>query len=206
MYLYTCREGELGSESEDIARVLDEEGDDEGEYQDEQDEAPEWLFERPTVRQSLGDGAAIGRRLEERRRVQRLPSEGRNREEQPGEAAALVSGPADRGLIPRDGVWVNAYAKWREDAARNSLKAQLAFWPHWVYRQFDAYDLARRAAGEYNKILFLFEFYHCFCLSCYSSSLSGISSPSLYCFPFSGCSVTVSALDVSYTLQKSCIV
>ena len=192
--MHSCREGELGSESEDIARVLDEEGEEETEYQDEQDEAPDWLFERPTVRQRLGDGAAIGRCLEERRRVQRQPSEGRNREEQPGQTAAGISRPADLGLIPRNGVWVNAYAKWREDAARNSMKAQLAFWPHWVYRQFDAYDLARRAAGKYRKCLFLFGIDYSFCFSCLSSFVS-CKALLLPCIvPFSGCSVTVGAL------------
>lgn len=46
----------------------------------------------------------------------------------------------------RGGPYVNAYRKWRKDASRWSMRAQLSTWPHWVYRQYDAFDLARRAA------------------------------------------------------------
>ena len=47
------------------------------------------------------------------------------------------------------GPYSNAYRMWRKDAFRWSKRAQLTALPHWVYRQYDTFDLARRAAGEY---------------------------------------------------------
>lgn len=46
------------------------------------------------------------------------------------------------------GPYANAYRMWRKDASRWSMRAQLTSLPHWVYRQYDTFDLARRAAGE----------------------------------------------------------
>lgn len=48
----------------------------------------------------------------------------------------------------RGGPYANAYKMWRNDASRWKTRAQLTSWPHWVYRQYDTYHLARRAAGE----------------------------------------------------------
>lgn len=56
--------------------------------------------------------------------------------------------PADEGIGLQQGVWANPHKKWRKDASRWGVRAQLTAWPHWVYRQFDAYDLAGRAAGK----------------------------------------------------------
>lgn len=44
------------------------------------------------------------------------------------------------------GPYTNAYRMWRKDAFRWSKRAQLTALPHWVYRQYDTFDLARRAA------------------------------------------------------------
>lgn len=50
---------------------------------------------------------------------------------------------------PQGDPYANAYQMWRKDASRWSMRAQLTALPHWVYRQYDTFDLARRAAGEY---------------------------------------------------------
>ncbi|KAH9570350.1 hypothetical protein CY35_02G035200 [Sphagnum magellanicum] len=47
---------------------------------------------------------------------------------------------------PREGCWGGACKAWAADESKWSLRAQRTAWPHWVYRQFDAYELARRAA------------------------------------------------------------
>nr|XP_024396736.1 protein cereblon-like isoform X4 [Physcomitrium patens] len=47
---------------------------------------------------------------------------------------------------PREGGWGAACKAWATDAGKWRHRAQCTPWPHWVYRQFDAYDLARRAA------------------------------------------------------------
>jgi cereblon len=49
---------------------------------------------------------------------------------------------------PREGGWGGACKAWVADESKWSLRAQRTAWPHWVYRQFDAYELARRAAGK----------------------------------------------------------
>eukprot|EP00850_Spirogloea_muscicola_P010796 SM000064S19818 [mRNA] locus=s64:540139:544359:- [translate_table: standard] len=41
---------------------------------------------------------------------------------------------------------------WREDGRRWRARAPLAAWPHWVYRMYDAYDLARRVADLYHQL------------------------------------------------------
>ncbi|CAM6036740.1 unnamed protein product [Sphagnum compactum] len=46
----------------------------------------------------------------------------------------------------RDGGWGGASKAWASDAAQWQRRAQRTAWPHWVYRQYDAFDLARRAA------------------------------------------------------------
>ncbi|KAG0578077.1 hypothetical protein M758_5G197300 [Ceratodon purpureus] len=50
------------------------------------------------------------------------------------------------GVRPQGGPYANAYRMWRKDASRWSMRAQLTALPHWVYRQYDTFDLARRAA------------------------------------------------------------
>lgn len=37
--------------------------------------------------------------------------------------------------------------RWALDASKCLFQAQRSAWPHWVYRMYDAYDLARHAAG-----------------------------------------------------------
>lgn len=54
---------------------------------------------------------------------------------------------------PREGGWGAACKAWATDAGKWKFRAQCSAWPHWVYRQFDAYDLARRAAGHLSQTL-----------------------------------------------------
>lgn len=60
----------------------------------------------------------------------------------------------------RDG-WGGVCRAWAVDESRWQLRAQRTSWPHWVYRMYDAYDLARRAMGRKN-IWFLFSPFCCF--------------------------------------------
>lgn len=66
-----------------------------------------------------------------------------------GEASTTSNAGARSGKRPRlDGGWGEACKAWASDANKWMHRAQLSTWPHWVYRMYDAYDLARRAAGE----------------------------------------------------------
>jgi len=55
--------------------------------------------------------------------------------------------PVTPGQRLPNGVWGTARTAWSKDARKLVLRAQRSAWPQWVYRQYDAYDLARRAAG-----------------------------------------------------------
>ncbi|XP_024384992.1 uncharacterized protein [Physcomitrium patens] len=62
------------------------------------------------------------------------------------ESSAVGNGLVTGVKRPREGGWGAACKAWATDARKWRHKAQCTAWPHWVYRQFDAYDLARRAA------------------------------------------------------------
>ncbi|XP_024367647.1 uncharacterized protein [Physcomitrium patens] len=164
-----------GDESDDFVDAVagDEEEEDPS---DDDDDGTGSHFERPSIRQRLDVESSIGRRMEELEPVGRDPTEGRNREplEEPLEVSQYTEsgfplegavGIEDRGKkeeslsenttlqvvsVPaarsRGGPYVNPYRKWRKDASRWAMRAPLTTWPHWVYRQYDAFDLARRAA------------------------------------------------------------
>lgn len=69
-----------------------------------------------------------------------------------GEASATSVGTAVEARPTKrtklDGGWGGACKAWAADENKWIYRAQLSTWPHWVYRMYDAYDLARRAAGE----------------------------------------------------------
>ena len=44
--------------------------------------------------------------------------------------------------------WGGACKAWASDESKCLFHIQRTAWPHWVYRMYDAYALARRAAGE----------------------------------------------------------
>lgn len=138
---------------------------------------------RPRVRQRLNTGSSIGRRLEAVQREstegrnrkeeellevrqsteqsqsldeKRKGKEPASEEEQPAHdsedtVARILPVPVVRG---QRGPYAYAYQMWRKDASRWNKRAQLTALPHWVYRQYDTYDLARRAAGERWRFVF----------------------------------------------------
>ncbi|KAL3679706.1 hypothetical protein R1sor_022662 [Riccia sorocarpa] len=55
------------------------------------------------------------------------------------------AGPSNKKL-KLDGAWGGACKVWAADEKKWLRRAQRTAWPHWVYRMYDAYDLARRAA------------------------------------------------------------
>lgn len=65
-----------------------------------------------------------------------------------GEPSVAIGGHVGGVKRPREGGWGAACKAWATDAGKWRHRAQCSAWPHWVYRQFDAYDLARRAAGN----------------------------------------------------------
>lgn len=68
--------------------------------------------------------------------------------ERPMYSGESSGGPVTGVKRPREGGWGAACKAWASDAGKWRFRAQCTAWPHWVYRQFDAYDLARRAAGN----------------------------------------------------------
>ncbi|KAG0572193.1 hypothetical protein KC19_VG075100 [Ceratodon purpureus] len=66
--------------------------------------------------------------------------------EYPGESSGVPIGSPTHVKRPPEGGRGGCCKAWSTDAGKWRYKAQCSAWPHWVYRQFDAYDLARRAA------------------------------------------------------------
>ena len=157
-------------ESDDLIAALTGE-----DSSDDDDSSIDSDFERPRVRQRSNTGSSFTRRSEEIERVGREPTEGRKRKETSMERSSLQAVPSTEGdkveasnqdqpaqseddtapeIVPVSaarsygGPYANAYRMWRKDASRWSMRAQLTALPHWVYRQYDTFDLARRAAGE----------------------------------------------------------
>ncbi|KAL2613317.1 hypothetical protein R1flu_025009 [Riccia fluitans] len=61
------------------------------------------------------------------------------------------AGPSNE-KAKRDGAWGGACRAWAADEKKWLCRAQRTTWPHWVYRMYDAYDLARRAADMLRQI------------------------------------------------------
>lgn len=51
--------------------------------------------------------------------------------------------------------WGGACKAWVSDESKRLLCAQRTAWPHWVYRMYDAYNLARRAADMWRQMAVL---------------------------------------------------
>lgn len=127
-------------ESDDLLRVL-EGGDDES---SEEEARPRWWWQGSGVRQR---GVENG---EESQRDMQL-GDGSDNQDQPmyhGETSG-PNGHVAGVKRPREDGWGGACKAWASDAGKWRHRAQRTAWPHWVYRQFDAYDLARRAAGGF---------------------------------------------------------
>ncbi|CAK9876858.1 unnamed protein product [Sphagnum jensenii] len=101
--------------------------------------------------QTLGhdrEGNAVGEGLQ---RVENQDSEEMDHQEQ-GAPVAQDSGSAIGVERLLEGSWGGACKAWAVDESKWRWRAQRTAWPHWVYRQFDAYELARRAADMLRQI------------------------------------------------------
>lgn len=52
-----------------------------------------------------------------------------------------------------EGGWGGACKAWASDESKWMYRIQRTAWPHWVYRMYDAYNLARRAADMWRQIV-----------------------------------------------------
>lgn len=59
----------------------------------------------------------------------------------------------ERKQSSNDGGWGGAGKAWAADESKWIYRAQCSAWPHWVYRMYDAYNLARRAADMCRQML-----------------------------------------------------
>ncbi|CAK9273654.1 unnamed protein product [Sphagnum jensenii] len=95
-----------------------------------------------------GEGNVVGEGLQ---RVENQDSEEMDHQEQ-GAPVAQDSGSAIGVERLLEGSWGGACKAWAVDESKWRWRAQRTAWPHWVYRQFDAYELARRAADMLRQI------------------------------------------------------
>ncbi|KAH8945724.1 hypothetical protein BDL97_12G055300 [Sphagnum fallax] len=122
---------QFASKNDELLQALEEDS-------DSSDKASAWGRRR--VRQRL-DPASPGTSMEGSQQVEDLGSLGRRSQE-----AIKKTPPVTPGQRLPNGVWGTARTAWSKDARKLVLRAQRSAWPQWVYRQYDAYDLARRAA------------------------------------------------------------
>jgi len=137
-------DAQFAAENDDLLRVL-ERGIGEDESSEEEERPGYWRNRRVRRRAEETTDLAVG-------------SYRGVAAEEAHEAPASVdrpmySGESSGGHVsgvkrPREGGWGAACKAWASDAGKWKFRAQCTAWPHWVYRQFDAYDLARRAAGN----------------------------------------------------------
>ncbi|XP_031488709.1 uncharacterized protein LOC116256480 [Nymphaea colorata] len=57
------------------------------------------------------------------------------------------------GKSPANGRCTTTRSAWALDESKWLCRAQKSFWPHWVYRMYDAFVLARRAADLWREII-----------------------------------------------------
>ncbi|KAG6542344.1 hypothetical protein Mapa_016270 [Marchantia paleacea] len=136
--------GHFGGDSNDPwQRVVDR-----GAGEDESSEEEERL--RWWWRLRRGDRRRpVRRQYREPRREDRTGQEVESSSEpvDQGETSVTGNGGAQGNKRPKlDGAWGGACKAWAADESKWLHRAQRTTWPHWVYRMYDAYDLARRAA------------------------------------------------------------
>ncbi|XP_024376542.1 uncharacterized protein [Physcomitrium patens] len=139
----------FATESTELLRALER-----GVAEDESSEEEErlrWWSRRRRVRQRGVDNFEVGndrgeepQSSGETQTVDASHSNGRR--VYPGESSVVSNGHADNMKRPPEGGRGGCCKAWGTDAGKWRYRAQRSAWPHWVYRQFDAYDLARRAA------------------------------------------------------------
>lgn len=141
-----CRSTRYASESDELLRVL--EG---GVGDDESSEEEERWSRRRRVRQRGVNNFDLEEGDEPQASGEIQTGDVSQCSEQagyPGESSGVSNEPTTRGKGPPEGGRGGCCKAWAADAGKWRYRAQRSAWPHWVYRQFDAYDLARRAAGK----------------------------------------------------------
>ncbi|CAM6024635.1 unnamed protein product [Sphagnum balticum] len=133
--------------SNDLLRVIQREMGDE-ESNDEEGRL-HWLgqiqrvhHQGPETPGHDGEGLVAGEALGS---VENQESEDMDSQDQ-GTPLAVDYGNGSGLKRPGEGGWGGACKAWAVDASKWRWRAQRTAWPHWVYSQFDAYELARRAA------------------------------------------------------------
>ena len=124
----------------------------EDESSEEEEEQRWWsrrrILQRGVENVGLGEGNDTAEEVQARTDTQRDDALQSNEQPAfPGESSEMSSGHVANVRRPREGGHGGCCKAWTTDAKNWSHRAPRSAWPHWVYRQFDAYDLARRAAG-----------------------------------------------------------
>lgn len=139
---------QFATESHELLRALERGVGDDKSSEDE--ERPRWWWRRQGGVENFGLEDGNDRGDEPRVRREMPIADVSNSSEQPihpGEPSVVSNGHAANGRRPPEGGSGGCCKAWATDAGKWRYRAQRSSWPHWVYRQFDAYDLARRAAG-----------------------------------------------------------
>ena len=147
-----CRLTQFTNERDELLRVLERGvGDDES---SEEEERLRWWWRRRRVRprgvvDNFGREEGNDRGEEPQGRGIQTGDSSLSNEQTgyPGESSGVSNGHAKNVKRPPEGGRGGCCKAWATDAGKWRYRAQRSAWPHWVYRQFDAYDLARRAAG-----------------------------------------------------------
>lgn len=143
-----CRLTRYASENDELLQVLERGiGDDES---SEEEERLRWWSRRRRVRQRGVDNFDLEEGEERQARGEMQTGDVFQSSEQsgyPAESSGITNDHATRVKGPPEGGRGGCCKAWATDAGKWRYRAQRSAWPHWVYRQFDAYDLARRAAG-----------------------------------------------------------
>ncbi len=140
---------QFAAASNDLLRVIQREMG--GEENNDEEGRLHWLGQIQRVHHQVpetpghdGEGLVAGEGLGS---VENLESEDMDSQDQ-GTPLALDYGNGSGLKRPGEGGWGGARKAWAVDASKWRWRAQRTAWPHWVYSQFDAYELARRAAGK----------------------------------------------------------
>ncbi|XP_024378293.1 uncharacterized protein [Physcomitrium patens] len=138
----------FASESTELLRALERVV---GEDESSERERLRWWFRRRRVRRRSFDDFEVGNdRGEEPESSGELrlgdALHSNERRVYPGEPSGISNGHSTSVKRPPEGGRGGCWKAWAADAGKWRCKAQRSAWPYWVYRQFDAYDLARRAA------------------------------------------------------------
>ncbi|KAH8955293.1 hypothetical protein BDL97_08G129100 [Sphagnum fallax] len=138
---------QFAAASNDLLRVIQREMG--GEENNDEEGRLHWLGQIQRVHHQVpetpghdGEGLVAGEGLGS---VENLESEDMDSQDQ-GTPLALDYGNGSGLKRPGEGGWGGARKAWAVDASKWRWRAQRTAWPHWVYSQFDAYELARRAA------------------------------------------------------------